>query len=195
MKHRAARLLSVVLLPLHSGMNWRPERYSGISPNEYDFTPQALRIRVDSSSSPLFFPLEKNVMAKRLEVEASTNGLPKRGHDDFVLRVGLITAGDYRPSWLERVFAAKWILNLVALKPDAGLGQIIFYNVVQGGEKPTADKRMVNHTVKVVGQPGDLGFSVPLDPALDVGAVWLHADGDDTKSKFTVTVKKIALTE
>jgi len=208
MKRRSAQLFTVVLLPLNVATGWRHENYSGMKKNELAFTPEALVIRVDSSSSPLLRALPSTTKVKKLEVEATADALPhldatkpegEKGNDDYVLRVGLITEGDYRPSWAERIFAPRWILNLLELTPDnAGLGKIHFFNVSQrdGGTEPHANgARMENRTVKKVSAPGDLSFTTTIDPALPVAAVWLHADGDDTKSKFSVTIKKVALTE
>ena len=164
-------------------------------------------IKVDESSSPLFHRLEKTAPVTRVKVRAVTTGLPKLsseasdglpGSDDYVLRLGLVQPGDYRPTWLQRLFAPGWLLNLLEVAgSEAGFEKVRFLDVTQ---KVAVQKDPVNkgrwidtQSVRQVKVTGDVSFDVTLTPPVPTSAVWLHADGDDTKSAFVVTVSKIEL--
>jgi len=205
-KRRAARLLTVVLLPVQNSVGWRHQQYSGIPQNEIAFSESGLTIGVSSSSSPVFFALKETVAVKKVEVTASSDGLPRlktekkegaEGNDDYVLRIGLIAPGDYKPNWVERLLAPRWILDLVELAPpDTGLDKVRFLNISQETvttEWTTRSKWIHDRAVKKVTTPGDLSFTLTLDPASPTMAIWVHADGDDTKSRFKTTIRKISL--
>ncbi len=201
-------LFSALFIPLSSPTGWVTEHYSGIKRNEVRYSDSGLTVLVDSSSSPLFYPLDGTKKVGSVAVVGSAAALPRLdkgkvegdpGNDDYVLRVGLVRPGGYRPSWVERLFAPPWILHLLAFAKDGqGLDKVTFLNVTQTKEPettPQAKGRWIeDRTVKRLSTPGDLSFSVSLDPPLEVIALWLHADGDDTKSRFDVTLKSVKLT-
>lgn len=208
MKPPKALFVSVVLLPLGTSSAWRHEKYSAYPQNEVTFSETGLVLRVDESSSPLFHKLEKNQVISGVRVRAQATGLPKLspeaqdgqpGSDDYVLRLGLVQPGDYRPSWVQRLFAPKWLLNLIEVAgSDSGFSKVRFLDVTQkvGVQKEPVSKGqwIDTQSVRQVSAPGDVSFEVKLAPAVLTSAVWLHADGDDTKSRFVVTVSKIELT-
>ncbi len=207
MRKKSPLLVSVVLLPLSLPGAWRHEKYSAFAQNEVAFSEAGITLRVNESSSPLFHKLEKMVSVRSIELKAKASGLPQlaadkeegiEGNDDFVLRLGLVQPGDYRPSWVERLFAPKWLLNLVSLAgEDVGFGKVTFLDVTQrtkiNGVPRQKGKWIETQSVRNVTQAGDVSFTHAFSPPLPTVALWLHADGDDTKSKFTVTVSKIAL--
>jgi hypothetical protein len=163
---------------------------------------------VDRSAGPIVLPLGGPTLVREVHVAGQVTGTllttPDRqgeaGADDFTLRVGLVEAGSRRPGFLERRFAPAWVRRLFDLAPPGeGVGRIRFFNLGLHASQigwqrthPLSDL-LFEHIVAAPGEDGVFAFSARA-PEAPVLAVWLSADGDDTRSTFSVRIDRLDLT-
>lgn len=201
-------LLAILLaVPLTLAGTWETLAFRGIPPNQVAFGGDGLEIRVTASAGPVVWPLPQPTLVGRLRVSGMLSGQlntssarqGQKGADDFALRVGLVESGTRRPSFVERRLAPAWVRRLFALAPDGeGVGQIRFFNLGLDASQigwqrvhPLSD--LMRETVVAVPE-SDGRFALDVDTGgLRTLAVWLSADGDDTRSTFTVRVQRIEL--
>jgi hypothetical protein len=206
-----ALLAAVVAVPLTSADGWQVLSYRRIPPNQVTFADGGIEIAVDRSAGPVLYPLPSPLTITRLDargqVVRGSLDLPsgrlqgQKGYDDFVMRVGVVETGERRLGLWERLFAADWLKKLFALAPpDAGISRVRFFNVAYDASTIGLSRRHPSsdlvHEEIVVSPDASGGFviAVALDPAPEVAAVWLAADGDDTGSRFTVRLSSLVLT-
>lgn len=200
-------LLALLALPVSSTDSWRNFPFDKTSTNKVVFDAQGMHIRVDHSAS---FSLHKLSLAQpitKLSASGSFTAFPTLkaeeaegvGHnDDFVLRVGLIFAGDNRLSWWSRQFAPRWIVDLSQLDPEQGIEKIHYYQVAQrlpvGTQREISARWHLQSTIAARPEaPGPFRFEISVDEKEPCLAVWVQADGDDTSSTFAVTVERLEL--
>lgn len=197
----------VFSVPLTSGNNWEVLRYSRIPANQVDFSKDGLKITVDKSAGPLVYPLKPRLVQEvSFEIEIygniNLNGQAQgsKGVDDFLFRLGLVYEGEHTLNFLQRRFAADWILRLFELaSEETGVGRIQFYNVYS--DSTLANTQRMHPQSKLIGESfifpaptnGKLSARIKTNSDAKVLALWISVDGDDTKSTFTVHLKEVLL--
>ena len=95
------------------------------------------------------------------------------------------------PAWLRRLFDLA--------PPALGIAGIRFFNVGlapqqvgQSRQHPASDL-IVERVVTVPDPQGRIVLSVNVDVPVHTAAVWISADGDDTASRFTLTLERLEL--
>ena len=178
-------------------------QFKRIKANRYTFQ-QQLQIDVDNSASILMLPFETVKQLNRVSFEWRSEGGPltedaqhelKRNGDDAVFKLGLLLKADsesinpFVPPWLKQVrkllkFPSEEMVYLVADAKHAP------------GERWTSpyNRRVTMISVESRGDgSGWQQSSYQFEQSLDVVALWLMADGDNTHATFTVSIKNIVL--
>jgi hypothetical protein len=171
--------------------NFEHIQFKRIKANRYTFQ-QQLQIDVDNSASILMLPFETVKQLNKVSFEWRSEGGPltkdsqhelKRNGDDAVFKFPFI------PSWLKQVrkqlkFPSEEMIYLVADAKHAP------------GERWTSpyNRRVTMISVESRGDgSGWQQSSNQFEQSLDVVALWLMADGDNTHATFTVSIKNIVL--
>jgi hypothetical protein len=195
-------------VPLSQTNGWQFLKYGSIPPNTVQGTTSGFTIGVAHSASPIVLPLPKPLNVTELKVRGRISGTLKippgrqgtTGYDDYTVRIGLVVQGPRTLNWAERLIAANWVKKLYALAPSGtGISRIHFFNVGTTPEQigrtrihPLSD--LMQETVVAVPDPeGGFAFSNRFNSPLDVVAIWISCDGDDSQSSFTVTLNQIDL--
>ena len=204
---RLAALLLVI--PLTSEANWQVLKYRAIPPHEVRFEANGLRIDVNASAAPIVHRLDQVVRVRRLWARGSVDGdlrttaarQGQRGADDYFVRVGLVEVGKRTPTWLERRMAPAWARRLFDLAPPgSGIGGIRFFNVGVAAEQIGRSRRhpasdlIHEEVVAIPEESGSFVVDVHLERPIPTAAVWISADGDDTQSRFRLTLERLELT-
>ena len=198
----------LLVIPLTSAANWEVLSYRNIPAHAVRFDNDGLRIGVNRSAAPIVYPLASVPRVRGLRAQgridgqllttAARQGQP--GADDYVLRVGLVEVGSRRPGWMERRLAPAWMRRLFDLAPaDAGIAGIRFFNVGlapwqtgRSRQHPASDL-IVERVVSVPDVDGRITMAVDFGAPIQVAAIWISADGDDTGSRFTLTLDRLEL--
>ena len=195
-------------LPLKQTSGWQFLKYRKIPPDTFHCTSAGLVIGVTNSAAPAVFPLTNELRVIELRVRGKISGsleVPpdkqgEKGFDDYTLRVGLVEPGPRTLSWWEKMTAADWVKKLFALAPPGmGIGKIHFFNVgtdpAQLGRNRmySSDDLMEQTVVAVPDADGRFAFTNRFAAPLNVLAVWISSDGDDTHSSFAVTLNRVEL--
>ena len=196
------------VLPLDKTNGWQFLSYRKIPPNKFRAATNGLEIAVTNSAAPAVFPLTNGLQVAGLRASGKITGSLKippgkqgdKGFDDFMVRIGLVESGSRTLSWREKIISADWVKKLFALAPPGkGIGKIHFFNVgteaKQIGHSRThpLSNLMKETIVAVPDSNGDFAFTNRLAKPLNVIAVWISCDGDDTKSSFVVTLNRTEL--
>jgi hypothetical protein len=167
-----------------------------------------MTIEVNDSASPLVHPLPsvqwvnqvkiKAQLKQPLDYEGSSAGA--RNSDDFPLRIGLVLEGNRRLNFFERMMAPKWVKALHSLdQSGSGIDCIHFLNFCDGRTPASFESRghplspYLIETVVGAFQDGAIDQIITLEEPLPVIALWISCDGDDTSSKYTVTLEELEL--
>lgn len=201
-------LLTVVVLPLAEEKSWETLSFPEIPSNEISFAPGALQVTVeDSASALLHFFAETQWVTKiriRGKVEGALHDAPTeqvKSPRDALLRVGLIEKGQRQMNPFQRIAAPQWLEDLEkrVLQRAEGIDCIHCYHLLPDRsslgpmqEHPgTSFLRQKNHAAP--DSEGNFDFLIEHEDPLPLIGLWLLADGDDTKSKFTITITKIEI--
>ena len=183
--------------------NFEHIQFKRIKANRYTFQ-QQLQIDVDNSASILMLPFETVKQLNKVSFAWRSEGGPliedaqhelKRNGDDAVFKLGLLLKADsdsinpFVPAWLKQVrkllkFPSEEIIYLVADAKHAP------------GERWTSpyNRRVTMISIESRGDgSGWQQSSYQFEQSLDVVALWLMADGDNTHATFTVSIKNIVL--
>jgi hypothetical protein len=200
--------LAALAIPLGNADQWKVLEFRKIKPNVVQFNSHGMRIEVDGSGGPIVHKLAAPVRVRSLSATGRYSPklkLPVRQGDkkadDFAVRIGLVVEGDKRLSWVKAKIAPKWVNALYQLAPkDMGIDRIEFINLVEDktllGQHRTHPKSdlLVERFVAVAADDGTFTLNYEWKQPLDVLAVWISSDGDDSGSKFTVDIQEISLT-
>lgn len=205
---RAVASAILFVVPLTSDVGWQVLSYRGIPPHHAQFGPTGLTVKVARSAGPIVYPLSKPMRVHALSARGSVRGglnvvserQGQTGFDNYTLRLGLVEVGTRRPGFLERRFAPAWMKTLFDLAPPgAGISRLRFFNlgvgldqVGQRRQHPLSDV-IHEEIVAVPGADGLFDFSVELEGEVETAAIWIGADGDDTKSTFTLVLEHLEL--
>lgn len=196
-------------LPLSSLDEWRVLEFRKIPANTVTANNGVLTIGVNRSASPLVYKLAATSTVTAVTVFATWAGginIPENtvqgedGADDFVLKLGIVEAGDRRLNWLQRRIAADWLQQLFKLAPaGTGVRRINFLSTTQQQEllgstrvHPLNDL-LYETRVTYLPAPGEFTMSYRFPEPVDVLGIWISADGDDTDSVFNLEIRRITL--
>lgn len=201
-------LAGAIVLPLQEQGNWQLLEYSSLASNRVEFHDRGMLVSVDRSASPTVYPLDGVSRVARVSVKGELTGLldvdPARqgqaGADDFSLKVGLVVAGDKRMNFLQRLISADWIKTLYGLAPaDTGIDRILFLNAVQDESRLGLERQhplselIYERNVWVLDRSGPFELHYDLESPLDIVAVWLSIDGDDSGSNYSMLISRLSL--
>ena len=196
-------------IPLQSSEGWELHTFSSVQANQVSFSNLGMLFDVNASASPIIYPLPEGKSINEVSLRAEIYGYlnldgksqGEKNADDFVLRLGLVHAGEKQLNFLQRSIAPGWINRLYELAPDdTGISHIEFYNVysdrsLSGKSRihPLSDLMLENF---ITPRPTDSNRVVmQFKPESDkpVLALWISIDGDDTKSNYQVLLKELRL--
>lgn len=203
--HTATQILRV---PLSDQSRWHELRYGKIPPHTLRFSESGLEISVRRSAMPLLCPLPQPVRVNSIHVKGRIIGgiqvtpekQGKKGYDDYLLRVGLVEPGTATLTARERRAAADWVKALFNLAPAGrGIAKVHFLNLgVDSSEigrtRTHPMSKLLEETVVAAPKPdGSFEFVRHFNSPMEVCAIWISADGDDTKSSFQTVINQIGL--
>ena len=204
-------ILAIVAIPTGDPSLWKELRFNSIPANKVTYDQSFLQIEVNQSASPLIYRFEriKNVdeVSLQLEISGQMNQDQFKKWKDFeedsYLRVGLIATGSKRPSRLKLFFAPDWVKTLFSLAPEGvGLDQIHFFNVaVQshliGKRRNHAKSEYISEEILIARENRQERISVQIRPTspMKITGFWLSADGDDSRSNFSLKIKNFQFNE
>ncbi len=199
-------MLGVLVIPVKSPLGWEVLSYKNIKANTVTWSEQGMEISVKSSASPVIYPLSTHQRIKKINFKGTVRGVLKfptgleqgeKGADDFVLRVGLVLPGKTRLGWFERKIAPDWVLKLQSLAPkNAGIEKVLFLNL----SSQTLRWKEREHPLSKYFVERIVGLATPefsieeiFEGPIDVAALWISIDGDDSKQSFEVNLSDIRL--
>ncbi len=182
---------------------WQLLSYSRIPANEVDFSDDEMVISVNSSASPVIYPLKTPALLTQISVELSVEGVLNKteklqggkGADDFLFRLGVVYEGDQTLGFFQRTLAADWVKKLFSLAPKGtGVSHIAFHNLYSDSRLMDQSRvHPASHllTEDFVAPSGKypLTFTITPEPQKKVLALWISSDGDDTQSRYKVRLK------
>jgi len=186
------------------GDNFEHIEFGKINANHHVFHDQQLQIDVDSSASFLMKAFNTVRQIHQVSFAWRSRNAPqiinsqheaKRKGDDAVFKLGLLLKSDdsslnpFLPSWMKRVesllkFPSQDMIYLVADAKHA-----------PGRQWPNPYNKRVT-MISISSVPDHQGWmqaSYQFEQPVNVVALWLMADGDNTKSKFTARIKNVVL--
>ena len=188
---------------------WKTLEFRNIAANTVTVNDEALHIVVRKSASPLVYKLEAPLTVTAVTVDANWTGalkLPENtvqgedGADDFVLKLGVVEAGDRKLNWLQRRIAADWLQQLFKLAPaGTGVRRINFLSttrqqaLVGSARVHPLNDLLYETRVTYLPSPGDFTMTYRFPEPVDVLGLWISADGDDTASTFDLHIRRITL--
>ncbi|MFK8029802.1 MAG: hypothetical protein AB8G18_06150 [Gammaproteobacteria bacterium] len=196
-------------VPVNNLERWSVLSFSNIEPNKVSVDDDALLVSVRGSASPLIYQLDQPIRVTGVTVTASWSGelrIPEdategeKNADDFVLKLGLVEAGDQRLNWFQRRIAADWIKQLYKLAPkDSGVSRINFLSTTQDKEElgksrthPLSDL-LYETRILHLETTGPFVMSHEFSTPVETLGLWLSIDGDDTGSDFDLRIESITL--
>ena len=188
---------------------WKVLSFRNIAANTVTVNDGVMNIAVDKSASPLVYKLTAPLTVTAVTVDASWSGalrIPENtvqgedGADDFILKLGIVEAGDRKLNWLQRRIAADWLQQLFKLAPPGtGVRRINFLSTTQqqalvGSTRVHPLNDLLYETrVTYLPSPGEFTMTYRLPEPVDVLGLWISADGDDTASSFDLQIRQITL--
>lgn len=200
-------LLGLLAVPLDQKAQWTDLEYSQSKKTKVSFSPLGLKMTVEKSSSPLFYPLNRVFKTREVKFEFDLLGLPTIPEgstegvgqaDDFPLRVGLVLSGDNQLNWFQKLFAPQWLKQISGKSEPFHLEKVLFLTVSQtlpvGTQRQHPKSELLEEVVVLqVKSLGTYSVAWKSPKELDTYALWIQSDGDDTASSFDVLVKNITL--
>ncbi|MFK8016864.1 MAG: hypothetical protein AB8G17_15665 [Gammaproteobacteria bacterium] len=196
-------------IPVGDLDRWTTLSFRNIPANTVTARGGSLEVSVARSASPLVHKLDRPVTITGVTIRARWQGelsLPDgvvqgtEGFDDFVLKVGIVEAGDQTLNWVQRRIAPAWIKRLFKLAPEgSGVKRIHFLSTTQqaalvGSERVHPLSELLFETrVHQLPEPGVLEWTYRFDEPVETLGLWLSLDGDDTASAFQVSIDQIEL--
>lgn len=204
-------LNGIFIIPLSLNPSWHIDKYSKLKNNEVTFLNDTLSIKVDSSASPIIYTLEKTGKYSGFNIKGNFLGLPKfsdysmqgkKGFDDYPLRVGFIIKGETRPNYFQKLLFPEWLKKIYSTLPsDSGIKLVEFYNVTQNplslntSRIHPASSLLKENYFAVVKEASSFDYKVVFKEPMNVSAVWLSVDGDDTRSQYEVVINNFSLVD
>jgi hypothetical protein len=196
-------------IPVSDLQQWTSLSYSSVPANTVAVENGNLHISVNKSASPLIYKLDEPLAVVSLAVKARWSGklnLPQdavqgeAGADDFILKLGIVEAGEHTLNWLQRRIAADWIQQLFKLAPvGSGVARINFLSTTQqqnllGSRRIHPLNELLYETrIAYLESPGEFEMVYQFEKPVVVLGLWISADGDDTGSSFDLSIERITL--
>lgn len=209
-KRLSLTYFSVVVIPFNRG-EWKSLEYSKIRPNTVEFSSgenSLLKVKVDNSASPLVYKLNKSLLVKSLSFKGKIIGKLNLQHknqgevgaDDFAVKVGVVVEGKKTLNFVQKMISPRWIKELYSLGGgNIGIDHIEFFNIsntkLNWQQRTHPLSNLIIENITGVKDSGDFDISYNFDKPLNVIAVWVSSDGDDTKSKYEIEFNEIKLEE
>lgn len=201
---------AALAIPLQPDQGWQTLKFGSLPANSIEFKESRLFVDVDKSASPLIYPLKKSMRVKQVQAKGQFKGslnLKKtevqgdKGADDYVFRLGFVVKGKKTLNFAQRMMAPKWIKTLFRLASEGvGVDHIYFLNIAshrghlgRRREHPMSD--LIKEEVVSLRQGESFEFTKSFDQPLEVLALWISIDGDDTGSRYQTIIDKIELRE
>jgi hypothetical protein len=193
-------------VPLNDERRWHALKYDKRTPHTLRFTESGLEISVRRSAMPLLCPLPQAVRVNSIHVkgriigsiEVTPEKQGKKGYDDYSLRVGLVEPGATTLTARERRAAADWVKALFDLAPAGrGITKVHFLNLgvdrseIGRTRQHPMSKLLEEEVVAAPQSDGSFDFVRVFSPPMEVCAVWISTDGDDTKSSFQTIINQL----
>ncbi len=204
-------MLAVVAVPLGDTSVWKELQFSSLPANKVSYEKSSLKVEVNHSASPLIHRFSEIRNIKQIDVELEIIGQMNSEkikkwtdfEEDSYFRMGLVKQGNDRPSRLKMLFAPEWVKTLFSMAPKGtGLDKIYFYNVTAQknlvGKMRSHPKSKYMHEENVIAfspEEKNTNFKIELPQPMSLAGFWISIDGDDSKSTFTVLIKKLNYTE
>lgn len=193
-------------VPLNDERRWHALKYNNRAPHTLRFSESGLEISVRRSAMPLLCPLPHAVRVTSIHIkgrivgsiEVTPEKQGKKGYDDYSLRVGLVEPGATTLTARERRAAADWVKALFDLAPAGrGIKKVHFLNLgvdrseIGRTRQHPMSKLLEEEVVAAPQLDGSFDFVRVFNPPTEVCAVWISADGDDTKSSFQTIINQL----
>jgi hypothetical protein len=193
-------------VPLNDEHRWHALKYDNRTPHTLRFSESGLEISVRHSAMPLLCPLPQPVRVNSIHVKGRIIGSigvtaekqGKKGYDDYSLRVGLVEPGATTLTVRERRAAADRVKALFDLAPAGrGITKVHFLNLgvdrseIGWARQHPLSKLLEEEVVAAPQSDGSFDFVHVFNPPMEVCAVWISADGDDTKSSFQTIINQL----
>ncbi len=192
------QLFSIVIVPITIPSSFLDLKYSKLPPNKVTLD-KVISIRVDNTASPLFYKFNevKQYNVVKVEGELEIERPLSSEEKDAYFQLGLVYEGNYRPNWFVRQMLPEWLLKVLSLNANYGVGRIDFLHVTNSNYRVDKndnirDIKMSYRTVGYFDNKLRFKFSEKLRKQKLLG-LWFRADGDDHKAKFKTTIKKVEL--
>ena len=189
---------------------WKVVQFQNKLPNKIVSDKEGLHIGVESSANLLAYCLKEPVDVNSVLLQGSVTGLPRiqentqqgdKKADDFAIRFGLVISGTKKLSKIEKLFAPELVKRLCELAPNSkGIDHVLFLNLANDPPPKWRNrihpigKGLLRERVACIShEPGDFTLKVEFQQPCTVLALCIISDGDDTKSKYQVTINNIQL--
>lgn len=208
-KGRITFLSALFVIPVNDAKDWQVLEYKSIPNHQVHFGRDGMTIMVKKSASPIVFPLPQMKTVTDVIVSGEIKGQLNRpgaliqgekGYDDFRLRIGLVVEGSETLPFWKRWTTPKWVRTLFDLAPKGtGIDRIWFLNMVDDkkllgqGRTHVLSRLIYEDFVWYKPNEGRFSFEHKLKQPMRVAALWISVDGDDTKSSFTIKLKKLRI--
>ena len=189
---QSTAMAAALAVPVAITEGWTDWGFRGIPRHVVTRSAEGLRIAVVRSAGPVVYRLPAPLAVTgltaigRIDGDLAVSG-PMQGqpqHDDYALRVGLVTKGTRRLGRLQRLFAPEWVRNLYDLVPaGSGLSDVQFFNLGVDGAPRGRERQHPLHEL----------LRVALDAPVETLGIWIGSDGDDTGSTFSLLLTSLTL--
>lgn len=192
------KLYSIIIVPVLGPEQFLDLEYSKIKPNIVSLE-KDIALTVDNSASPLFYKFKKVQVHSELNIEGSVSikkALNSEEKDTY-FQIGVIYSGDYRPNFFVKKILPEWLLKILNINKEYGVGKIDFLHVTNNNtmldkKESIRDIQMTFKTVSKMENDGTFKFSTKLRKQKILG-LWLRADGDDHKASFKTSLSKVLI--
>lgn len=178
--------------------------FGRIPANEISISDGAVTLNVMKSASFLMQGFDQVMPVKQIDMSWRSEGGPalrdagqekQKAGDDAVVKLGLLLRAEkerfnpFLPRWMKQVreglsYPSEMMIYLVAdSRHDAG----------QRWANPYNERITMVSMLDVQTGDGWYQSSIEFDEPVDVVAIWLMSDGDNTGSSFVTTVREIIL--
>ncbi len=203
----SSSFLAAIAIPLDKKDVWTELSFKKIQSNKVEYSPTGIKVSVNNSASPLVYKLDRFYKITGFEVDLKVDGdlknepYGKTIEEDSLFRLGLVVEGKQTLSGVKKLFAPDWIKKLFSLAPEgAGLDKIYFFNVGRSTESLSVKRNhpktdLMVEEIIVVRKKTEPALKIKYQLAipLNVPALWISIDGDNSKSTYVTTIEKLTL--
>jgi len=190
---------------------WHIGKFDDIPANSVTVSSTGMTVTVKESAGPIIHAFNRARRISGFRVSGSLSGLPHiqdgqqqgdKDADDFPLRIGFVLVGGKHLNAFQRFIAADWVKYLYDAAPAGiGLDRVQFFTLTQrpelvGKTRVHPDSELIHETFfAAVDKVGPFNHEYRLPAPVEAFAVWIDIDGDDTGSRYSVTINKLEIEE